>query len=83
MEAKKNWMNNLPADVESRLGNCRSRRSDIEILVNVKWAAMIANGMKEQGFVKEDALVYVLDLLDSNGQWFDLTRGEYDSLKHE
>ena len=83
MEAKKNWMKNLPEDVENRLGNCRSRRSDIEILVNVKWADMVADGMKEQGFVKEDALVYVLDLLDSNGQWFDLTRGEYDALKHE
>ena len=83
MEAKKNWMKNLPADVENRLANCRSRRSDIGILVNVKWAAMVADGMKEQGFVKEDALVYILDLLDSNGQFVDLSRGEYDALKHE
>lgn len=83
MEVKKNWMKNLPADVYDRLAACHSIRSDIKILVNVKWAAMIADGAKEQGFIKEDALVYILDLLDSNGQFVDLSRGEYDALKHE
>lgn len=77
------WTDKLPGDVRNRLGNCRSRRSDIEILVNVKWAAMVEEGKREQGFMKEDALVCILDLLDSNGQFVDLTRAEYDSLKRE
>lgn len=77
------WIDKLPSDVRDRLGNCRSRRSDIEILVNVKWAAMVEEGKREQGFTKEDALVSVLDLLDCNGQFVDLTKAEYDSLKQE
>lgn len=83
MNNTKHWTDNLPADVYTRLCNCQSRRSDIETLVNVKWAAMIAAGQKEQGFAKEDALVFILDLLDSNGQFFALTRAEYDNLKYE
>lgn len=79
----KNWMTNLPGDVYNRLCECRSRRSDLETLVNVRWAAMIEAGKKEQGFTKEDALADILDLLDSNNQWVDLTREEYDSLKEE
>ena len=77
------WTDKLPDDVNNRLSNCRSRRSDIKTLVNVKWAAMVEEGKREQGFTKEDALVCVLDLLDSNGQFVDLTREEYDSLKRE
>lgn len=83
MICEKSWTDKLPADVYIRLCECRSLRSDVEILVNVKWASMVAEGKKDQGFVKEDALVSVLDLLDSNGQFMDLTRGEYDALKHE
>lgn len=83
MRAIKNWTKELPADVYGRLCNCRNIRSDVETLVNVRWAAMVAAGMKEDGFTKEDALVYILDLLDSNGQYLDLTRGEYDSLIRE
>ena len=79
----KNWTDRLPEDVYNRLCNCCSRRSDIQTLVNVKWAAMIEAGLREQGFTKEDALVQILDLLDSNGQFFDLSRAEYDGLKYE
>lgn len=80
------WMDKLPADVRGRLAACRSRRSDLPILVAVKWASMVEAGKKEQGFTKEDALVQILDLLDYNGQWglaADLTRIEYDALKSE
>ena len=77
------WVDNLPSDVYNRLRNCRSTKEDIQTLVNVKWAAMKANGKQEQGFTKEDALVDILELLDSNGHFFDLTREEYDELKHE
>ena len=77
------WTDNLPEDVYNRLCNCCSRKSDLETLVNVKWAAMVEGGKKAQGFTKEDALVSILDLLDCNGQFFDLTPAEYDALKHE
>lgn len=77
------WTDKLPEDVARRLGNCHSSRKDIEILVRFRWAAMKEAGKQEQGFTKEDALVEVLDLLDSNGQFFDLTRSEYDTLKSE
>ncbi len=77
------WTDNLPGDVQNRLKGCCSRRSDIPILVNVKWAAMVADGKREQGFTKEDALVYILELLDCNGQFIDLTQAEYDNLKCE
>ena len=83
MSKKKKWTDNLPGDVYVRLGNCRSKRSDLQTLVDVKWAAMVVDGKKEEGFTKEDALVQILDLLDCNGQFFDLTKAEYDALKHE
>ena len=83
MSNSKNWTDYLPVDVHNRLCNCCSRRSDLEILVNAKWRMMVEEGKKEQGFTKEDALVCILDLLDCNGQFFDLSSGEYDSLKHE
>lgn len=79
----KHWTDNLPADVWIRLCECRSRRSDVQTLVDVKWADMVKKGKREQGFTKEDALVEILDLLDSNGQYLDLTRAEYDALKCE
>lgn len=83
MNDKKRWTDRLPEDVQNRLANCRSRQSDIPILVNVKWAAMVESGKKEEGFTKEDALVSILDLLDSNGQFFDLSKAEYDGLSRE
>jgi len=44
--------------------------------------------MKEQGkdklgFTKEDALISVLELLDCNSQFFDLTTDEYKELWEE
>ena len=83
MNCKKHWTDKLPEDVYNRLCNCRSRRSDLETLVNVKWRSMVESGKREEGFTKEDALVQILDLLDSNGQFFDLSRAEYDGLKYE
>lgn len=77
------WVDNLPTDVYNRLRNCHSLKADIETLVNVKWAAMKANGKQEQGFTKEDALVDILELLDSNSRYIDLTIDEYNSLKRE
>lgn len=83
MNSMKHWTDKLPEDVYSRLCNCRSRRSDLTTLVDVKWAVMVSVGKKAAGFTKEDALVSILDLLDCNGQFFDLSQAEYDGIKYE
>ena len=83
MNERSNWMDKLPEDVAYRLGNCRSTRADIRTLVDAKWAYMCQIGKREAGFTKEDALVSILDLLDSNGRSFDLSQAEYNSLKHD
>ena len=74
------WTDKLESGVYERLCNCRSRKSDIEPLTNAKWAAMKEAGKDKQGFTKEDALVAVLEMLDCNGQCFDLTVDEYNEL---
>lgn len=83
MNERSNWIDKLPEDVARRLGNCRSTRADIRTLVDVKWAYMCQTGKRGEGFTKEDALVSILDLLDSNGRSFDLSKAEYDSLMHD
>ena len=78
------WTDKLDADVDERLGNCRSTKSDLPKLVKAKWDWMKEQGRDKEGYTKEDAIADVLDLLDSNGQWWfgsDLTREEYDRLK--
>ena len=74
------WTDNLQSDVYNRLCNCKSRKSDLAELVDAKWASMIAAGKREQGFTKEDALIAILELLDSNGRYFDLSAEEYSDL---
>lgn len=70
----------LEESVYHRLCNCRCLKSDIGPLVNAKWSSMCEIGKDKHGFTKEDALVSVLELLDSNGQFFDLTVDEYSEL---
>lgn len=74
------WTDKLNGDVYRRLCACKSRKSDIEPLVNAKWAAMREAGKDKKGFTREDALVSVLELLDENGCDIDLTRDEYDEI---
>ena len=74
------WLKYLDDDVANRLGNCSSLKSDIEPLTNAKWRAMREAGKDQEGFTKEDALVSVLELLDCNGQDFDLTCDEYSEM---
>lgn len=74
------WTDTLNSAVYERLCNCRSRKSDIKELVQARWAWMKRTGKDKQGFTKEDALVDVLDLLDSNNQYTDLTRDEWDDI---
>lgn len=75
METK--WTDLLEESVRARLGNCCSRKSDILPLAQAKWAVL---KNKPGGYTREDALVCVLELLDCNSQFFDLTREEYDDI---
>lgn len=76
----KNWTEYLENDVYIRLCNCVSRKSDIPDLVNAKWLSFKEAGKDKQGFTKEDALVSILELLDSNSQDFEITVDEYDEF---
>lgn len=84
MNDKFNWFSVLPSDVYRRFCECRNIKSDIKILVDARWNFM--RGKEEyKEFTKEDAVVYVLELLDANSQWdlADLTVEEYNELKSE
>ena len=75
------WTDALPSDVYVRLCDCKSKRSDVPVLVDALWEWYKASGKREEGLTKENALCSVLDLLDSNGIWVDPTRAEYDEWK--
>lgn len=77
------WTDRLNSEVYGRLCNCRSRKSDLEALVNARWAWLRDQGKDRQGYTREDALVQVLEIVDCNGQCIDLTVDEYDELKRE
>lgn len=74
------WTDRLESGVYERLCGCHSRNSDIEHLVNAKWGSMKEAGKDQQGFTKEDALISILELLECNGQFFDLTVEEYENF---
>lgn len=76
------WTDHLHSEVYIRLCECKTHKSDLPILVNAKWLSYKENGKAEQGFTKEDALIAVLDLLDSNSCSFNLTIDEYNNLCH-
>lgn len=71
----------LPSEVYERLCACRNVKSDIPIMVNVKWQIMKERGLDAKGYTKEDALVSILELLDANSQYYDLTKDEYNEWK--
>ena len=76
------WTDYLPEDVDNRLGNCRSRKSDVKPLTDARWRWMKENG-KDKGLEKADALVYILELLDCNSCYIELTQDEWDSIVKE
>ena len=77
------YLKETRSDVYGRLCDCHNTKEDLPALVNSRWEWMKENGKDKEGFTKEDALVQVLEWLDSNNQWqlADLTREEYDELK--
>ena len=76
----KKWTEYLEAAVYTRLCECRNIRSDLSKLVNARWLYYKEIGKDTQGYTKEDALVDILDILDSNSQYIDLTQEEYNAL---
>lgn len=79
-EFRNGWLKHLNPDVYNRLCACRTIKSDLQWLVNAKWLSYKETGKADQGFTKEDALVSVLELLDCNSCYFDLTVDEYNEL---
>lgn len=75
------WQDYLSSDVYNRLANCTTTKDDLRELVNAKWASYKEQGKDKKGFTKEDALVSVLELLDSNGIDTDMTIDDYNDLK--
>lgn len=85
---KNGWFERLPDDVYMRTCGCVNLKSDVPILINNRWAWMkdkIKDGVIPNSFTKEDAVVYVMELLDANSQWYlgDLTVEEYNEFKKE
>lgn len=76
----KNWKDYLPEEVYIRLCDCRTIKTDIQQLVNAKWKSYQENGKADQGFTKEDCLIVILELLECNSCYFDLTKDEYNEL---
>ena len=74
------WIDKLPEDIARRLANCRTVKADLQTLVNAKWLRYIELGKDAVGVTKEDALISVLELLDSNSCFIDLTIEEYQEL---
>lgn len=70
------WTDLLDEEVYERLCNCCSRKSDILPLAQAKWTIL----KDKPGYDKEDALVAVLELLDCNSCYFELSENEYDDL---
>ena len=80
--AQAKWTDKLSGEVYRRLCECRNTKADLPLLVNARWDYYKEIGKDKQGFKKEDALVFVLELLDANSQWMlaDITRDEYNAL---
>lgn len=78
---KKNWTDLLDSDVYNRLANCTSTKDDIQPLTQAYWNGKLKNSGKD--YAVEDALISVLELLDENGRYYDLTSDERDDILYE
>lgn len=76
---KTKWTDLLDNDVYYRLEDCKSKKEDIVPLAQAKWATL----RQKQGYSKEDALIYILELLDSNSCEIDLSVEEYSDILNE
>lgn len=78
MAEAKRWTDLLSGDVYSRLANCYTVKEDVLPLAQARWAWL--KKINAAGYTEEDALIYVLELLDCNSVSIDLTRTEYDDI---
>lgn len=76
----KKWTEKLPAAIYIRLCYCKTRKEDLQTLVNAKWGAYKEEGRDKRGFTKEDALIAILELLEWNSITINLTEEEYNEL---
>ena len=78
----KSWTELLPDNVYNRLCNCCTHKADIPVLLDARWQWAQDTDRDKQGYTKEDCLIYVLELLDSNGleDITDLTSIEWENL---
>lgn len=78
----KKWFDYLDENTGRRLAECRNIRPDLKTLVQARWDWMKDNGKDKEGFTKEDAFIYIAELLDCNSQWelADLTKDQYNDL---
>lgn len=76
MNAKK-WTDLLDEHIYARLCNCCSRRTDILPLARAKYCF---EKSRNEEYKKEQALIEILDHLDCNSQFFDLSQAEYDGI---
>lgn len=75
------WLDYLPYNVHLCLVQCQKTKSDLPILLNVKWQWEQDAG-HYNGHTKEDILADILDLLDCNGlnSVTELTMEEWKNL---
>lgn len=76
MNYRNHWTDLLKGDIRDRLYNCTSKKGDIRPLTEARYTFM----KTAPGYTREQALVDILDYLDSNGRFFDLTGEEWDRL---
>ena len=71
---KKKWTDYLSEEVYVRLCECRTNKADIPELVESTWKTM------EYPHTKEDALIWIIDLVYMNDCFIELTTEEWDKL---
>ena len=75
------WIDYLPYNVHVRLAQCQITKADLPILLDAKWQWAQDTG-HYNGYIKEDILSDILDLLDCNGldSVTELTMEEWKNL---
>ena len=81
MKNPTHWTEYLPCTVYVRLGECRTKKTDLPILLEAKWKWAQDTG-RYSDYTKEDFLVDILDLLDCNGLYSvtEFTHEEWNNL---
>ena len=71
---KKKWTDYLSEEVYVRLCECRTIKADNTEKEESKWKTM------EYPYTKEDALIWIIDLVYMNDCFIELTTEEWDEL---